>query len=73
MLAGLLKIPVVRKQLVAAMLAGGTLALTGKLINLFAFPFAGNIIILSSFAVNGFLLFVSLKNIIPPGKSDISK
>ncbi|SHF01038.1 solute:Na+ symporter, SSS family [Mariniphaga anaerophila] len=61
MLAGLLRIKVVKPQLTAAILAGGFVALAGKLINLWGNPLAGNIVIIFAFAVNGILLFVDLK------------
>jgi solute:Na+ symporter, SSS family len=61
MLAGLLKVKVVKKQVVAAMVAGGFVALAGKLINLFAWPLTGNIIIIISYFVNSVFLFADMK------------
>ncbi|MFW6290265.1 MAG: sodium:solute symporter family protein [Mariniphaga sp.] len=61
MLAGLLQIKVVKKQLTAAMLAGGFTALAGKVISLGDAQLTGNIIIISAFLVNAGLLFIPLK------------
>jgi SSS family solute:Na+ symporter len=62
MLAGLLKLKVVKSQLTTAILAGGFIALTGKIINVWVDPLAGNLVIIAAFFVNGGLLFLS------PGK-----
>lgn len=58
MLAGLLQRKVVIKQITAAMLAGGFIALAGKIVTLGDGQLAGNIIILSAFLVNAGLLFM---------------
>ncbi|WP_372931854.1 sodium:solute symporter family protein [Mariniphaga sediminis] len=60
MLAGLLKLKVVNKQVTSAILAGGFVALAGKLINLWAASTLGNLVIILAFAVNALFLFVSL-------------
>jgi solute:Na+ symporter, SSS family len=60
MLAGLLKLPVAKRQLIIAILAGGLVALSGKLINLFACPMTGNLIIILSFVINGIILFIPI-------------
>lgn len=60
MLAGLLGKKVVNEQLIAAMIAGGIIALAGKIITLWEAPFEGNIIIIFAFLVNGSLLFFRL-------------
>lgn len=61
MLAGLLKLKVVKPQLTAAILAGGFVALTGKIINVWGDPLIGNIVIITAFIVNGILLFIPLR------------
>ena len=58
MLAGLLNVPVIKRQLIIAISAGGLVALSGKLINLFACHMTGNLIIVLSFVINGIILFV---------------
>ncbi|HDR51459.1 MAG TPA: sodium:solute symporter family protein [Mariniphaga anaerophila] len=58
MLAGLLKLKVVKSQLTAAILLGGFVALAGKLINLWGDLLTGNLIIILAFVVNGGLMFV---------------
>ena len=58
MLAGLLRLKVVNHQLTAAILAGGFTALAGKITSIWINPFAGNLIIIFSFALNALLLFV---------------
>ena len=63
MLAGLLKLKVVKSQLTAAILAGGFFALIGKLINLWGDPQTGNLIIILAFVVNGGLLFVRFQKV----------
>jgi SSS family solute:Na+ symporter len=63
-LAGLMNVRTCKNQVMAAMICGGIIALTGKLINLFADALAGNIIIILAFVVNSFLLFIPLKNMI---------
>jgi SSS family solute:Na+ symporter len=60
MLAGLLKLKVVKPQLTAAILAGGFVALTGKIINVWVDPLIGNLVIILAFFVNGGLLFVRI-------------
>ena len=60
-LAGLLKIKVINKRIIPAVVAGGLTALTGKIINVFYFDLTGNIIIISAFIINSALLFLPLK------------
>lgn len=60
MLAGLLKLKVVKRQVTAAILAGGFVALAGKLINLWGGSTLGNLVIILAFGVNALFLFVSL-------------
>lgn len=57
-LAGLLQLKVNKKNIVAAMLAGGLIALAGKLINMFAYDIIGNTIILLAYLVNSVILFL---------------
>lgn len=61
MLAGLLKLKVVKSQLITAILAGGFVALAGKIINIWGNPLIGNLVIILAFFVNGGLLFVSFR------------
>lgn len=56
-LAGLLKLNVNKQNVVTAMLTGGLIALAGKLINMFAYEFAGNMIILLAYILNSGILF----------------
>jgi len=58
MLAGLLGKKVVLKQLTAAMLGGGVIALAGKITSLAGHQLAGNLIIILAFILNGMLLFI---------------
>jgi SSS family solute:Na+ symporter len=60
MLAGLLKLKVIKPQLTVAILLGGFVALTGKLINLWGDPLTGNLIIILAFGVNAGLLFLRI-------------
>ncbi len=61
-LAGLLQLKTVREQLTPAVLTGGFLALTGKLIALFGKPVAGNLVIILAFVLNAVLILISLKS-----------
>jgi SSS family solute:Na+ symporter len=61
MLAGLLNLKSNKDQVMTAIIAGGIIALTGKLINIFTDPLSGNIIIISSFVINGLFLFVPFR------------
>ena len=56
-LAGLFKYSCKTKVVVIAMVSGGLLALTGKLIFLFADKLWGNIVIISAFTLNALILF----------------
>ncbi len=56
-LAGLLQINVNKNNVVYAMLAGGLIALAGKLINMFAHDLVGNTIILLAYLLNSAILF----------------
>lgn len=56
-LAGLLNLKANKKMVVWAMLSGGLVALAGKIINLYVWPFTGNIIIIISYIINIALLF----------------
>ncbi len=59
-LAGLLRLKVIKNQVFPAMLTGGIVALSGKILNYFFDPLTGNIIIIFSFILNAFLLFIAL-------------
>ncbi|HSO86993.1 MAG TPA: sodium:solute symporter family protein [Draconibacterium sp.] len=56
-LAGLLSLKVNNKRVVAAIIAGGVLALTGKIIHDFYHDFIGSCIILSTYVINALFLF----------------
>lgn len=58
-LAGLLKFKVRKERVIPAIIAGGITALAGKIVNVFYFDLAGNIIIISAFIINSALLFCS--------------
>lgn len=60
MLAGLLHIKAVKRQVTAAIIAGGATALTGKIIAMAGAQDAGNLVIIAAFAVNAGLLFIPL-------------
>lgn len=61
-LAGLLKLRVNKKRVVTAIILGGTIALSGKLIQQFYHDLIGNLIIISTYIINAVLLFIpSLK------------
>ena len=60
-LAGLLKIKVIKSRVIYAIIIGGLIALSGKLINNFYDEFLGNIIIISSYLFNIVILFVRQK------------
>ena len=60
-LAGLLKIKVIKSRVIYAIIIGGLIALSGKLINNFYDEFWGNIIIISSYLFNIVILFVRQK------------
>ncbi|MCK5731345.1 MAG: hypothetical protein KAH68_09750, partial [Draconibacterium sp.] len=60
-LAGLLKIKVIKSRVIYAIIIGGLIALSGKLINNFYDEFWGNIIIISSYFFNIVILFVRQK------------
>ena len=60
-LAGLLQIKVVRNRVVYAIIIGGLVALSGKLIHNFHDEILGNIIIVSSYLINMAILFIRPK------------
>jgi SSS family solute:Na+ symporter len=57
-LAGLLKLKVNKKRVVAAIITGGVMALTGKIIHDFYHGFAGSCIIISTYAINALILLI---------------
>ena len=63
-LAGLLNVKVIKKRVVLAMIAGGFVALGGKIINVFHEELLGNLIIISSFILNSILLFFSFNSML---------
>jgi SSS family solute:Na+ symporter len=63
-LAGLLNIKVIKNQVIYAMISGGIIALTGKLINIFYDPMIGNIVIISAFIINSLFLSIPFKKTI---------
>jgi len=56
-LAGLLQLNVNRKRVISAMISGGIIALSGKIIFMIGYEFPGNLIIIFSYLVNAVLLF----------------
>lgn len=60
-LAGLLKFKVNKKRVVTAIILGGTIALSGKIIQVFYHDLAGNLIIISTYIINALLLFTPLQ------------
>ncbi len=56
-LAGLLQIKVNRRNVATAMIIGGFVALSGKLVNQFHHEMIGNLLIIGSYIINGVLLF----------------
>jgi len=60
-LAGLLNFKVNKKMVVVAIIAGGLVALTGKIIHDFYNEMTGNIVILSTYAISTVLLFTPLR------------
>lgn len=62
MLAGLLKLKVVKKHVTIAIFAGGIIALTGKLVNIYGCSSAGNLMIIISFVISGSLLMIPVRD-----------
>lgn len=62
-LAGLLNLKVNKKRVVMAIISGGMLALTGKIIHDFYFDFLGSCIIISTYVINALLLFTPFKKL----------
>jgi len=60
-LAGLLKLKVNKKRVVTAIITGGVIALTGKIVHDFYFDFLGSCIIISTYVINAFLLFTPFR------------
>ena len=60
-LAGLLNLKVNKKRVVMAIVIGGILALTGKIIHDFYFDFLGSCIIISTYVINAILLFTPVR------------
>jgi SSS family solute:Na+ symporter len=60
-LAGLLKLKVNKKRVAAAIILGGCIALSGKIIQVFYFDLAGNLIIISTYMIHALLLFTPSK------------
>ncbi|WP_340114069.1 sodium:solute symporter family protein [Maribellus mangrovi] len=61
-LAGLLQLKVNRKNVAAAMITGGLIALSGKLVNQLHHELLGNLLIAFAHLMNGLLLFWRRKN-----------
>jgi SSS family solute:Na+ symporter len=60
-LAGLLNLKVNKKRVVLAIVTGGLVALTGKIIYGFYNEMIGNIIIISTYGINAILLFTPVR------------
>jgi solute:Na+ symporter, SSS family len=61
MVAALFNFPYNKQFSIAAMISGGTLALTGKLLMTYHHAEAGQIILISGFVVNAILIFIPVK------------
>lgn len=61
MLAGLMQLKVIQKQVFPAMITGGVVALSGKLLGYVYDSPTGNLIIVSAFAINAALLFIPFR------------
>ena len=57
-IAGLLRLEVIRKRVIAAIIFGGIIALVGKTVHDFYHERAGNIIIIATYFISILLLFV---------------
>ena len=62
MVAALFNLPFNKRFSIAAMISGGLLALTGKLLITFKYPDVGSIILISGFIINGLLIFIPSGN-----------
>ena len=62
MVAAFFNLPFNKKFSIAAMISGGLLALTGKLLMTFKYPDVGSIILISGFIINGLLIFIPSGN-----------
>jgi SSS family solute:Na+ symporter len=60
-LAGLLKLEVNKKRVVTAIITGGIVALTGKIVHDFYNDLTGSIIIISTYVINALLLFTPFR------------
>jgi SSS family solute:Na+ symporter len=60
-LAGLLNLRVNKQRIVAAIIAGGLFALTGKILTILDFSSIGNFLIIAAHPANAFILFWSGK------------
>ncbi len=61
-LAGLLRLKVNQKRVIAAIISGGIIALSGKIIFMIGYELAGNLTIIFSYLVNAALLFYRPQN-----------
>ncbi len=57
-LAGLLNLKVNKKRVVTAIITGGIIALTGKIVHDFYYEFTGSCIIFSTYIINALILFL---------------
>ena len=57
-LAGLLNMKVNKKRVVTAIITGGIIALTGKIVHDFYNDFAGSCIIIFTYIINALILFI---------------
>jgi SSS family solute:Na+ symporter len=62
MAAALFNLPYNKRFSIAAMISGGILALSGKLLMTFNYPEIGQYVLISGFAVNILLLFLPFRN-----------
>lgn len=61
MLTGLLQLKVVKNQVFTAIITGGIVGLSGKLLNYFYEPLLGNLVIVLAFAINAAILFIPFR------------
>ena len=60
-LAGLLKLRVNKKYIITAIISGGLIALSGKIVSVSFHKLTGNLLIIVSYVINSLLLFYPLK------------
>ena len=72
-LLGLLRVEVDKRRIIPAIIAGGAIALSGKIINVYLNELAGNVVTISAFAISTILLFPFSPNKKKKAKADSIK